>query len=82
MARDELFELAVNRALSYAQRLALDFTSDARLTAGLEVWYLKTRFAYRVPLSDVVAVLLAHPDPGAMNLTWRGGVDGAWREHA
>src|SRR5690606_33709722 len=61
-ARDELFDLAVERALAYAQRLALDFGSAERLREGLELWYLKTRFAYRVPLGDVVTALLAYPE--------------------
>lgn len=80
MARDELFELAVNRALTYARRLRLDFGSAERLSAGLEVWYLKTRFAYRVPLAQVVAVLLTYPDAGTVDPSWRGGPDGGWSD--
>jgi hypothetical protein len=80
VARDELFELAVNRALTYARRVRLDLGSAERLSAGLEVWYLKTRFAYRVPLAEVVAALLTHPGAGAAGATWDGGPDGGWRD--
>ena len=78
-ARDELFDLAVERALAYARRLALDFGSAERLREGLELWYLKTRFAYRVPLGDVVTALLAYPEAGGEPHTWRGGFAGGWR---
>lgn len=77
-ARDELFDLAVERALVYARRLALDLASAERLRAGLELWYLKTRFAYRAPLEEVIEALLAHP--GGDGFTWRGGQAGGWRE--
>lgn len=77
MARDELFDLAVNRAHTYARRLALDRGSASKLTAGLEVWYLKTRFAYRIPLEQVVAVLVAHGDTGPA-ARWQGGKEGEW----
>jgi len=79
MARDELFDLAITRANTYARRLALDFGTAARLTAGLEVWYLKTRFAYRIPLEQVVAVLVAHGD-AEPTTEWRGGPQGGWVE--
>lgn len=79
MARDELFDLAVERADTYARRLALDYGSVARLAAGLEVWYLKTRFAYRIPLEQVVAVLATRMD-AAPTAKWRGGPQGAWVE--
>lgn len=78
--RDELFDLAVNRAAEYAARLGLPPGDPGRTRQGLEVWYLKTRFAYRVPLEEVVAALLARPadqPPGA--LEWAGGREGGWR---
>jgi hypothetical protein len=80
VARDELFELAVNRALTYARRLRLDFGSAERLSAGLEVWYLKTRFAYRIPLTEVVATLMTHPGTAGAGWQWRGGPGGGWQE--
>lgn len=79
MARDELFDLAVNRAHTYARRLGLDVGSATKLTAGLEVWYLKTRFAYRIPLKQVVAVLVTNADAGPTT-EWRGGPHGGWVE--
>ena len=79
MARDELFDLAVNRARTYARRLALDRGSATKLSAGLEVWYLKTRFAYRIPLEQVVAVLVAGGEAGP-TAEWQGGPQGGWVE--
>lgn len=74
-ARPELFDEAVNRALTYALRLGLPLGKPERLRGGLELWYLKTRFAYRVPLGDVLAVLATYPGP---NHRWSGGVAGRW----
>lgn len=78
MARDALFDLAVNRALEYAQRTrALDRAEDAAaLQRGLELWYLRTRFAYRIPIEEVVACLRSHPGGEAH---WQGGPGGGWR---
>ena len=33
------------------------------LRAALELWYLRTRFAYRVPLDEVVAALVGRGTP-------------------
>lgn len=96
MAREALFDLAVNRAATYAARLGLlprdaehaepgpTHPGDRRpareaLRLGLEPWYLKTRFAYRVPLDLVVTALAALP-PGAdpRRARWDGGPDGGW----
>ena len=69
--------MAVARALSYAERLGAleaDRTPEA-LHNVLEVWYLKTRFAYRVPLEQVIAVLMEYPGPGHY---WSGGKEGSW----
>lgn len=76
--RDALFDLAVNRALAYAQRTrALQRAEDpVGLQRELELWYLRTRFAYRVPLEEVVHALLHHPGGEAH---WAGGRDGGWR---
>lgn len=61
--RAELFSLALDRATTYLERLRPHWREQGmtaeELTALLELWYLRTRFAYRVPLSEVVAALLA-----------------------
>lgn len=75
MSRDVLFETAVNRALTYARRLGVPLDDREKLRAGLELWYLKTRFAYRVPLDDVVEALERCPDA---SYTWKGGTAGRW----
>lgn len=77
MPRPELFDTAVARALSYAERLgALDGERNATtLHNVLELWYLKTRFAYRVPLEQVVAALMQYPGPEHY---WAGGREGNW----
>ena len=79
MARDDLFDLAMNRALSYARRTrALERATDERtLTRELELWVLRTRFAYRFRLEEVAARLLEAP-PGDVH--WAGGADGGWRD--
>lgn len=80
--------MAVNRALSYAERLGtLDGAQAAAEPAGdldrktlrdvLELWYLKTRFAYRIPLEDVIETLLSYPGKGRY---WSGGREGSWLE--
>lgn len=74
--RPELFDEAVNRALTYASRLGVPLDNPDRLRGGLELWYLKTRFAYRVPLADVLAALAEYPGP---DHRWRGGTAGGWR---
>ena len=72
MAHAPLFDLAVNRALVYARRLGLE---GEGLRAGLEPWYLKTRFAYRVPLEEVVGALQSYPGGDHY---WMGGENGRW----
>jgi hypothetical protein len=80
MPADALFDLAVNRAASYLARLGLLGTgADAqRLFEGLELWYLKTRFAYRIPLETVITVLLSYPVSSETPYHWRGGESGKW----
>ena len=56
-------------------RLGLPLDDPEKLRGGLEVWYLKTRFAYRVPLNDVLVVLGTCPD---VSYSWHGGADGGW----
>lgn len=74
MPRDALFDLAVNRALSYATKLKLDLKDSSNLAKALEPWYTQTRFAYRVPLATVCTVLRTYPDEGF----WQGGETGSW----
>lgn len=77
VARDALFDLAVERTLSYAQSVNIS-TRDKELKKHLEVWYLKTRFAYRISLDDITEVLRRYPGQGK----WLGGKDGSWQnEH-
>lgn len=77
--REALFDLAVNRALTYARRTrALDHAHDVpTLCRALELWMLRTRFAYRVRLEEIAERLLDAPDG---EVHWAGGPDGAWRE--
>ncbi len=77
--REELFDLAVNRALAYARRTrALARARDVRgLARELELWILRTRFAYRIPLEAVAERLLVAPDG---EVHWAGGPHGGWRE--
>ena len=72
MAHAPLFDLAVNRALVYSRRLGLE---GEGVRVGLEPWYLKTRFAYRIPLDKVVETLQSYP--GGEHY-WTGGEDGRW----
>jgi hypothetical protein len=74
MTRDSLFDLAVERALSYTKSLNVSTQNKEGLKNHLELWYLKTRFAYRIPLDDIVEVLQRYPGQG----TWSGGKDGSW----
>lgn len=75
--RDVLFDLAVNKAAEYASRLGVPAGDAERTRLGLEVWYLKTRFAYRVPLEEVAAAVAMRPE--ATDSIWEGGRDGSWR---
>ena len=77
MPRDALFDLAINRSLVYAERLGALGQDRERLRGGLELWYLKTRFAYRIPLETVVEVLQMYP--GGEHY-WMGGQGGEWKE--
>jgi hypothetical protein len=74
--RDALFDLAVNRAAEYAERLGIPPGDPERARLGLEVWYLKTRFAYRVPLEEVAAAVAARPP--VAGAVWSGGRNGSW----
>ncbi len=79
MSRDALFDLAVNRAAVYLDRLGLlgKQISMAERKLRLEPWYLRTRFAYRIPLEAVLEVIESYPGP---NRYWTGGRQGCWQE--
>jgi hypothetical protein len=72
--RDELFDLAVNRAYRYATRLGV--LGTVRLEPAIRTWYAATRFAYRIPLADILAVLASAPDG---DYCWQGGPGGGWQ---
>ena len=76
MHRDELFNLAVNKALEYLKRLGVEpqTVTDDVLKNKLDLWYLKTRFAYRISLSDIIATLQRYKEQHV----WLGGKDGSW----
>jgi hypothetical protein len=79
VSRDALFDLAVARAETYVTRARVADPRDrAALTRALEVWYLKTRFASRVPLVAIVDALAVRPAGAGRRWEWRGGADGAW----
>ena len=73
MPRDALFDLAVNRAHQYATRLGVLGTD--RLEPTLRGWYATTRFAYRIPLTGILAALATAP----VDHHWQGGPDGSWQ---
>lgn len=76
-ARDALFDLAVARADAYLRRARRPVSSaPADLRRALEAWALKTRFAARFELDDVVRALAARPAGG--DARWRGGPTGGW----
>lgn len=81
MAREELFDLAVNRALAYARgtRALERAADDAALQRELELWVLRTRFAYRVDLGEVARRVRQAPRG---DVHWAGGPSGAWNEGA
>lgn len=78
MSRHALFDLAIARALSYATKLGLidKKLSSRALYRGLELWYLKTRFAYRIPLEDIIIILKTYPNDSSI---WQGGENGSWQ---
>jgi hypothetical protein len=77
VARQVLFDLAVAGALRYAESLGLLEPFDqARCLERLELWYLKTRFAYRIPWLELVAVLKTYP---GKDYLWQGGKMGSWQ---
>jgi hypothetical protein len=81
MARDALFDLAINRALSYAQSLHLSLSEGSSLEKdplekALSTWHQQTRFAYRIPLKTICQILLSYPGNGHF---WQGGEKGSWQ---
>lgn len=81
MPRDTLFDQAVNRSARYLDALGPlpAGAGAAQVRARVELWYLKTRFAYRVPLAEVVAALVERPAGAA---SWSGGRGGQWEDAA
>jgi hypothetical protein len=75
--RATLFDLAVNRALSYLERLgALEGPVDRKGWGDLlRTWQLNTRFAYRIPLEMLLETLASYPGEGHY---WQGGPPGRW----
>ena len=65
-APDALFDLAVNRA------------ALAVRGSTLESWHARTRFARRIPLSDIKKALSTKPSTGHWH--WQGGPEGDWME--
>lgn len=64
-----LFDLAVNRAALVLRGLG---RADA-----LAAWHARTRFARRIPLSQIRAALAEKPAEGEWH--WAGGQAGGWR---
>jgi len=76
-AHDALFDLAVARADSYLRRARRPASTDpADLRRALETWALKTRFAARLDLDEIVRALAARPPSSGAR--WRGGRGGGW----
>jgi hypothetical protein len=69
VARDAIFDLAINRAAS--------FLRGAGQGGDLEVWHSKTRFASRVELELIRVALAQRPLVGEWY--WAGGESGAWQ---
>ena len=78
-SRPELFDAAVNKAHTYALRLGLPLDDSEKLRRGLELWYLKTRFAYRIPLETLVEPLVNAPQELSTKYVWQGGPKGSWK---
>ncbi|CAN5665784.1 hypothetical protein BH23DEI1_BH23DEI1_10430 [soil metagenome] len=77
--RSALFDLAVERAATYVDRARVHDAHDrGALHRALEVWYLKTRFAPRVPLDGVAEALMTRPADDSASWRWHGGPDGRW----
>jgi hypothetical protein len=70
-APDGLFDLAINRAANLLRGLPA-----AGREAALAEWHARTRFARRVPLTQVWVCLDARPE-GEWH--WQGGPSGAWQ---
>ncbi|MEZ4606597.1 MAG: GFA family protein [Deinococcales bacterium] len=81
-SRDALFDLAVNRALSYVfKRGGKAQLFKENLADFLQPWYLKTRFAYRLSLVTIAQALKSYPREVQANpYHWQGGLKGCWQE--
>jgi hypothetical protein len=76
-----LFELAVNRAATTLLGLGLlgpgtPAPESRQAQAALQEWHARTRFARRVPLSEVSRCLDLRPAEGDWH--WVGGQEGRW----
>lgn len=69
---DALFDLAVNRAANTLRGLP-----QAGQRGELSRWHARTRFARRIPLSEVWRCLEERPRQGQWH--WRGGPQGSWQ---
>ncbi|AZI41886.1 hypothetical protein EHF33_03240 [Deinococcus psychrotolerans] len=65
-----LFDLAINRAANTLRGLP-----TTGREAALDEWHVRTRFARRVPLSEVRRCLETRP-AGVWH--WQGGPEGGW----
>lgn len=74
-----LFDLAINRAARLLQGLGLMDMESPRAVAALTRWHARTRFAGRVPLTEVQRCLRLRPDQVGGHWHWRGGPQGSWQ---
>jgi len=83
--REKLFDLAINRSLSFAKKMGklrvVDTSQENNLIEESDLlnWHQQTRFAYRIPLLTIVQCLNALPDT-EKEYCWLGGETGAWIE--
>lgn len=82
-SREKLFDLAVNRALSFAKKMGKLSTIDGNQSQitedDLTSWHKQTRFAYRIALNEIVKCLNGLPSMQD-DYYWQGGVSGTWVE--
>ena len=85
VSREKLFDLAINRSLSFNKKMGKFKVSTSTksgfcvLEADLLSWHQQTRFAYRVSLEAIVRCLNAVPDI-KHDYYWLGGPEGDWFE--
>jgi hypothetical protein len=81
-ALEAIFDLAINRASTTLLGLGLlglglHDPATQQATAALAEWHARTRFARRVPLSQVIERLKLRPQLGEWH--WVGGPEGGWK---